>query len=287
MILDDVIHRRCPTLDVLCMSKAPDSFYAANSGGSLTSGISVLQKSLFICAIWMLNFRMNNAWNRYWQGVTHVQLMFTKWGDAFTQICTFIDVTLEQDCNRGTRSDLEAVRREFAHLFSLMSAMATDRLLSGDIVMAQRVGDQKGRWGNRVIPREKLWEASRPKMVELDVISLDVFAGKGGSLVDSGFTRNPCRDTTSTDASVDSPDPFTRRGSRTSVASLESTDSLTTRKILRRASTESSNKFDEIRKTLSGPSATDNPKWKTLCDDALGSMRTLDDILWHGGFGKF
>ena len=143
LIFDDVIHRRCPTLDVLCLSKAPDTFYAANSGGSLTSGISVLQKSLFICAIWMLNFRMNNAWNRYWQGVTHVQLMFAKWGDAFTQICTFIDVTLEQDCNRGTRSDLEAVRREFAHLFSLMSAMATDRLLSGDIVMAQRVEENK------------------------------------------------------------------------------------------------------------------------------------------------
>ena len=160
------------------MSKAPDTFYQASANGSLVSGIKLLNKSFFICAVWMLNFRMNNAWSRYWQGVTHVQLMFTKWGDAFTQVCTFIDITLEQDCSRGTREDLMTMRRELAHLFSLMSAMATDRLLSGDIVMAQRVGDQKGRWRNRVMPREKLWETSRPKMVELDVISLDAFQGR-------------------------------------------------------------------------------------------------------------
>ncbi|EER01022.1 hypothetical protein Pmar_PMAR025120 [Perkinsus marinus ATCC 50983] len=43
---------------------------------------------------YVIVFRTDMALNRYWEGVTNVHLMISKWGDAFMQINSFINVTV-------------------------------------------------------------------------------------------------------------------------------------------------------------------------------------------------
>ncbi|KAF4697334.1 Zinc finger, RAN-binding domain containing 2, partial [Perkinsus olseni] len=80
----------------------------------------------------------------YWEGVTNVHLMASKWGDAFMQINSFINVTIrtcssDQQVRQRAyprltlRKELEVVRSRTLHWFSLLSAIAIANLNGKDI----------------------------------------------------------------------------------------------------------------------------------------------------------
>ncbi|KAF4745652.1 Zinc finger, RAN-binding domain containing 2, partial [Perkinsus olseni] len=82
---------------------------------------------------YLIVFRTDMALNRYWEGVTNVHLMASKWGDAFMQINSFINVTIRTCSSDQQRKELEVVRSRTLHWFSLLSAIAIANLNGKDI----------------------------------------------------------------------------------------------------------------------------------------------------------
>ena len=74
----------------------------------------------------LLVFRTNFAYHRYWNASTFVTQMHSKWGDAVLSLLSFDAMNADQDAARA------AARREFrlrfVHLFSLLSAVALAQL---------------------------------------------------------------------------------------------------------------------------------------------------------------
>ncbi len=158
--------RICPILDKMCITSVDpaSNLYNPPNAQSATDGykgVSLIGYLIFATSIWLLNFRMNNAWSRYWQGITHLSITFTKWTDCFNHLCSFIDITLEQPCEKEVRKSLIQAKREVVHLFSLMSAVASDRLLSGDLVLTKKLEQKKKRFESGIVSREKLWQIER------------------------------------------------------------------------------------------------------------------------------
>ena len=67
--------------------------------------------------------RLNMCYSRYWEGVTHVKMMHSKWADACSQIIAF-DQCDKPICDLSS----EPFCRHIVHLFSSMSAMAVLQL---------------------------------------------------------------------------------------------------------------------------------------------------------------
>mmetsp|Transcript_94699 Transcript_94699/g.253276 ORF Transcript_94699/g.253276 Transcript_94699/m.253276 type:complete len:478 (-) Transcript_94699:429-1862(-) len=100
-------------------------------------------------------FRVNLAWSRYWEATAQTQFMFSKWCDAFMQVNTFITTSVEAHLANGARDKaafLAAYRRNILHWMSMLSALAVDRLIRGDIGRQQHVKS----WRERVVRREML-----------------------------------------------------------------------------------------------------------------------------------
>ncbi|KAF4670958.1 Zinc finger, RAN-binding domain containing 2 [Perkinsus chesapeaki] len=80
---------------------------------------------------YVIVFRTDMALNRYWEGVTNIHLMASKWGDAFMQINSFINVAIRTSSTEQ-RKPLEVVRSRTLHWFSLLSAIAISNLNGKD-----------------------------------------------------------------------------------------------------------------------------------------------------------
>ena len=63
--------------------------------------------------------RLNVCYARYWEGVTHVKMMHSKWSDAAAQACAFDRVQ-----SHSLSIEHEPFCRHLVHLFSQLSAMA-------------------------------------------------------------------------------------------------------------------------------------------------------------------
>jgi len=104
--------------------KIPDS-YGLHSLGMVVTFVTV--------------FRVNLAWQRYWEALTSVHIMYSKWGDSFMQFATFCACGMEKlksakDNNmEQALSKLQNAHRDALKYFSLLSAMASDEIHHGDV----------------------------------------------------------------------------------------------------------------------------------------------------------
>lgn len=80
-------------------------------------------------------FRTNMAFGRFFEGVTHVQAMFSKWRDAFASLIVFIEASIaeyEKIGDAKSAQELLCSKARLLHWFSLMSALAVQRLKHAD-----------------------------------------------------------------------------------------------------------------------------------------------------------
>lgn len=69
----------------------------------------------------LLSFRANLALNRWMDGISEIQLMLSKWGDAFIALSGFFS---NKKCTQEVASHILLFRIRVAHWFSLMSCLA-------------------------------------------------------------------------------------------------------------------------------------------------------------------
>jgi len=80
-------------------------------------------------------FRTNMAIARYWEGITNIDKMFSKWLDGYGMITSFI-VESSNGATLEVAFKLNTLKEQVAHWYTLMSALAILRLrggLTGDI----------------------------------------------------------------------------------------------------------------------------------------------------------
>eukprot|EP00747_Dinoflagellata_sp_TGD_P072089 gnl/TRDRNA2_/TRDRNA2_157326_c0_seq2.p1 gnl/TRDRNA2_/TRDRNA2_157326_c0~~gnl/TRDRNA2_/TRDRNA2_157326_c0_seq2.p1 ORF type:complete len:592 (-),score=92.78 gnl/TRDRNA2_/TRDRNA2_157326_c0_seq2:511-2211(-) len=77
--------------------------------------------------------RTGMAFNRYFDSVAEVQLMFSKWRDAFATLMSFFEASIEEYQRHGNVEMVEvliASKAKLLHWFSLLTAFAVQRLQS-------------------------------------------------------------------------------------------------------------------------------------------------------------
>lgn len=102
-------------------------------------------------------FRIRIAFDRFFTGVHDCQTMYSKWRDAFMQLCCFYETSIKQHAqDPGKREIFETMVRSkgrLLHWFSLLSAIAVDQLRRQDEDETE-VGDVVG-WESSIMPRNK------------------------------------------------------------------------------------------------------------------------------------
>lgn len=107
-------------------------------------------------------FRNNLSWSRYWEAVTQLHFMYSKWADAYSQIFAFASVTIQRAlATRTPEGTAKAIRveRTLSNLlrnFTLMSAIAADRLAHGDTQRMERRAEMGVGWTQLLARREDL-----------------------------------------------------------------------------------------------------------------------------------
>lgn len=114
-------------------------------------------------------FRTQLAWNRYWEAVTQLHFMYSKYADAFQQFYAFAEVTKKIARKAGDEDKVELVEEKQRRLrgnFALLSAFSADRLSNGDNQRMEEVHSHRIR--SRAAMRvDKEWKGfSLPDMVE-------------------------------------------------------------------------------------------------------------------------
>lgn len=85
-------------------------------------------------------FRTSMAFSRFFEGVSHVQMLFSKWRDAFSSMMIFCECSIAIHAERGDRQtveDLLLVKARFLHWFSMLSAFAVQELQDDDTAAEQ------------------------------------------------------------------------------------------------------------------------------------------------------
>lgn len=107
-------------------------------------------------------FRTNLGWQRYWEAVTQLHIMYSKWGDAFSQLIAFAGVSMSRAKAKKSEEGDSKFKRiddlmEHAYRnFILMSAMAADRLTHGDTQRMEERAKSGAVWSARLVKREAL-----------------------------------------------------------------------------------------------------------------------------------
>merc|ERR1719387_1391802 len=88
--------------------------------------------------------------------------MYSKWGDVFTQYSVFARTTIEimrsKDCSKETEEKIQKILAIYNNVhkhFSLLSALAVDRMAHGDVERMNRRLLVAG-WRDRVTTRKEL-----------------------------------------------------------------------------------------------------------------------------------
>eukprot|EP00811_Abedinium_folium_P010324 NODE_1954_length_2326_cov_11.700318.p1 GENE.NODE_1954_length_2326_cov_11.700318~~NODE_1954_length_2326_cov_11.700318.p1 ORF type:complete len:620 (+),score=118.27 NODE_1954_length_2326_cov_11.700318:223-2082(+) len=106
-------------------------------------------------------FRTNLAWQRYWEAVEHLHVMYSKWADCYAQVIAFATVSLnvhsrQEHAEAKARCErLDRLISATMHNFSVMSAVAVDRLVHGDTERMEKRAEIV-RWSNQVVLRQNL-----------------------------------------------------------------------------------------------------------------------------------
>lgn len=108
-------------------------------------------------------FRTSLGWSRYWEAVTQIQVMYSKWMDAYMQAEAFFSVTIstltekDPEGNKEKILLLQMLIKRIRGNFCLMSAMASHRLTHGDVQrMDKRAELSSVSWADQVALRKNL-----------------------------------------------------------------------------------------------------------------------------------
>eukprot|EP00434_Breviolum_minutum_P031654 symbB.v1.2.027991.t1/scaffold2917.1/size67260/6 len=122
-------------------------------------------------------FRTQLAWNRYWEAVTQLHFMYSKWADAFSQFQAFSEVTRknvqEKDPAKADRIRLKQWRLKIN--YALLSTygstgairvgtVAADRLTTGDNQRMEEVKSKGVRTRNTMRVNKETQDYGLPKM---------------------------------------------------------------------------------------------------------------------------
>lgn len=80
-------------------------------------------------------FRTDMAFNRFWDGVGHVQVMFSKWRDSFNILSAFLESSINKHISGGKTAEVESLllsKARLLHWFSLLAAQAVATLQAGE-----------------------------------------------------------------------------------------------------------------------------------------------------------
>lgn len=116
-------------------------------------------QSLSVLVSFSVCFRTNIAWSRFWEACDQVKLMHSKWGDAYSQIQAFINSAAKRSSKKkdqDTCAQLEHLKNETTHYFSLLSCVAIERLMRGDLRRMMLRRKQGASWSSQVVFRKDL-----------------------------------------------------------------------------------------------------------------------------------
>jgi len=134
--------------------------YAIDHSHSLRNAYA--PQSFGVLSAFVVCFRTHIAWHRYWEACSTGTEMFVKWSDAYCQVVSFCNATLSHltDDQEQMREDIDFWKCTLAHWYSLLAALASDRLINGDISEVEN-RDAVASWRERVIRREDLRQIHR------------------------------------------------------------------------------------------------------------------------------
>lgn len=105
-------------------------------------------------------FRTNLACGRFFSGITHSYMMFSKWRDAFASLVSFIDCSIDKWEAEGTNPEavheLACSKEKLLHWFSIMSALSVQTLQSN----LNNLADNEYSLGSRFICKTACSESS-------------------------------------------------------------------------------------------------------------------------------
>jgi predicted membrane chloride channel (bestrophin family) len=104
---------------------------------------------------YVIVFRTNMALNRYRDGMTNIQLMTSKWGDAFMQLKAFC-ATDKATCSDEVEREIDNFLLEVLHWFTLLNALAMIVLRDEDTTLSRFT------YSERVKQRSTLSERNIP-----------------------------------------------------------------------------------------------------------------------------
>lgn len=82
-------------------------------------------QALGVAVTFAIVFRTQLAWNRYWEAVTQLHVMYSKWHDAFSQFQGFAEVTLKAAKEKKDEAKIKLIMMKQRRLklnFALLSA---------------------------------------------------------------------------------------------------------------------------------------------------------------------
>lgn len=114
-------------------------------------------------------FRTQLAWNRYWEAVTQLHFMYSKWADAFSQFQAFAEVTKKAANGKGDTVKADRIRQKQKRIkvnYALLSAFAADRLTAGDNQRMEEVRVSRARTRATMRVDKEQERFSMPEMIE-------------------------------------------------------------------------------------------------------------------------
>jgi predicted membrane chloride channel (bestrophin family) len=122
-------------------------------------------------------FRTNLGWQRYWEALGQVSVMYSKWQDAVVSFMAFANSTIHRASLAGGEQAESKIQRVL-HLraavskhFCILSAIAADRLAHGD-TESMDAQASVARWSEQVLNRKAL---HRKRLMDSGTMALPSF----------------------------------------------------------------------------------------------------------------
>jgi len=137
--------------------------------GALLSG-TVVQRIYASILGFVIVFRTNMAFSRYFEGVSCVQGMFAKWGDSFAALAVFFEISITDHRRRGDMESAKLLtlsKARLLHWFSVLSALAVQKL-KGNFLLDEPIVEWPGPENRMEVKREARHRCSKEVMQELE-----------------------------------------------------------------------------------------------------------------------
>lgn len=131
--------------------------------------------ALGVVVAFAIVFRTNLGWQRYWEAVTQLHYMYSKFADAYSQFYAFASVTVAEARSTGgagTEAKVQRVVDEACRLevlFHMLSALACHRLLNGD-TQRMEATHRHSVWKKQIVERSELRPTEGPGCYSLPIL---------------------------------------------------------------------------------------------------------------------